>query len=132
MNPNDIQISPKRHEELSPELLARIRATTETFESIDGISYEKAVDLYKRDLNPEENIVPWEEMVKAYKAFCRDRCDSPDERMDVYRTLLLRSMFSDEETLARSQLKVLTEAEAKDVIGLYELPPTPMTVFKGP
>ena len=108
MNPNDIQISPKRHEELSPELLARIRATTETFESIDGISYEKAVDLYKRDLNPEENIVPWEEMVKGYKAFCRDRCDSPDERMDVYRTLLLRSMFSDEETLARSQLKVLT------------------------
>lgn len=132
MNPSEIQISPIRHDELSPALLARIRATTDTFEIIDGISYEKAVDLYKRDLNPEENIVLWEEMVRAYKTFCRDRCDSPEERMDVYRTLLLRSMYSDEDTLARSQLKVLTAAEAKDVMKLYELPPTPVTVIKAP
>src|ERR1700741_5521420 len=118
MDPNDISFAPYQHGDLPPEMLTRIRATTDTFQSIDGITYEKAVDLYKRDLNPEENLALWEEMVRAYKSFCRTRCNNPEERMDVYRTLLLRSMFSEEEALARSQLKILSQHEAKEVMQL--------------
>jgi hypothetical protein len=131
MDPNDIQISPYRHNDLPPQMLPRIRATTDTFETIDGISYEKAVDLYKRDLNPEENLVLWEEMAKAYKSFCRARCSTPDERMDVYRSLLLRSMFPEEQALARAELKVLSPAESKEVMQLYGLPPKPIDMVQG-
>ena len=38
------------------------------------MSYEQAVDLYKRDLDPEANLVLWEEVVRAHKIFCQKRC----------------------------------------------------------
>ena len=131
MNPKDIQISDYHHKELPPTLLKRIKTTTDTFEIIDGLSYEKAVDLYKRDLNPEGNLVLWEEMVREYKSFCVKRCKSPEERMDVYRLLLLRSMFDDQESLKRANLKVLNISEAAAVLKLYRLPPKPIDVVKG-
>lgn len=57
IDPKDIQLSPYRHKELPPFLLKRIRATTDTFEKIDGVTYDQAVDLYRRDLDPESNLV---------------------------------------------------------------------------
>jgi hypothetical protein len=130
VNPKEIQFSGYRHKELPPALLKRIKATTDTFESIDGVSYEQAVDLYKRDLNPEENLELWEEMVKAYKSFCKSRCRSPEERMDVYRSLLLRTMFEEQEALKRANLKVLRPSEAIAVMKLYRLPPKPIDVVQ--
>ncbi|MES3025128.1 MAG: hypothetical protein V4857_26435 [Pseudomonadota bacterium] len=130
MNPNDIQIGGYHHKTLPPALLKRIKATTDTFEPIDGLSLEKAVDLYKRDVNPEENLVLWEEMVRAYKIFCKARCSSPSERMDVYRSLLLRSMFSDQEALKQAKLTVLQGHEALSVMKLYRLPPKPIDVVQ--
>ncbi|OYQ40711.1 hypothetical protein CHU94_06075 [Rhodoferax sp. TH121] len=131
VNPKDIQISGYRHKELPASLLRRIKATTDTFEVVDGISYEKAVDLYKRDLDPEGNLVLWEEMVKGYKSFCASRCKAQEERMDVYRLLLLRSMFDDQESLKRANLKALKPSEAMAVVKLYRLPPKPIDVVKG-
>lgn len=130
MNPNDVQFSPYRHSELPPALLKRIRATTEVFEPVDGLSYEKAVDLYKRDANPEENLVLWEEMAKAYISFCKARCSTAPERMDVYRALLLRSMFEEQEAIQRTQPKVLSPAEVRSVVKLYRLPAKPIDVVK--
>jgi len=130
VNPNDVQLSPYRHKELPPALLKRIRATTDVFEKVDGLSYEKAVDLYKRDLNPEENLVLWEEMVKGYTTFCKARCTTAPERMDVYRALLLRSMFEEQEAIQRTQPKVLSAAEVSSVVKLYRLPAKPIDVVK--
>ncbi len=130
MNPKDIQFSGYRHKSLPPDLLKRIKATTDVFAPIDGVSYEQAVDLYKRDVNPEENLVLWEEMVRAYKGFCKSQCGSPEERMDVYRTLLLRSMFSEPETLKRANLKVLRPSDAVAAMKLYHLPPKPIDVVQ--
>lgn len=131
MNPNDIQFGDYRHNELPAALLPRIRATTDVFGTIDGVTYKKAVDLYKRDLDPEANLIIWEEMAKAYKSFCSGRCSSPEERMDVYRVLLLRSMFNEQETLAQAELKILRPSEAKAAMRLYTLPEKPIEVVRG-
>ena len=128
MNPNDIQFNGYHHKDLPSPLLKRIKATTDVFEPIDGLSFEKAVDLYKRDVNPEENLVLWEEMVRAYKIFCKARCSSPSERMDVYRALLLRSMYSDQEALKQAKLNVLQPHEALAAMKSYRLPPKPIEV----
>ena len=130
IDPKDIQLSPYRHKELPPALLQRIRATTDTFEKIDGITYERAVDLYKRDLDPESNLVLWEEMARAYKEFCKNRCTSKAEQSDVYRSLLLRSMLSEDESIRRSKLLVLTTEEARRAMSLYRLPPKPLEVIR--
>jgi hypothetical protein len=118
------------HKELPPSLLKRIKATTETFEKIDGISYEKAVDLYKRDLDPESNLMLWEEMVRAYKIFCKNRCATRPEQTDVYRSLLLRTMFSEDESIKRSKLNVLSLDEARTVMKHYRLAPKPIDVIQ--
>ena len=45
VDPKDLQLSPYMHKELPAALLKRIKATTDTFEKIDGMSYVQAVDL---------------------------------------------------------------------------------------
>ena len=130
IDPKDVRLSPYRHSELAPSLLKRIRVTTDTFEKIDGITYDQAVDLYKRDLDPESNLVLWEEMAKAYKVFCKSRCIAKAEQMDVYRSLLLRTMFSEDESIKRSKLSVLTPGEARRAMKLYRLPPKPIDVVQ--
>jgi hypothetical protein len=130
IDPNKVQLSGYHHSELPPALLARIKMTTDTFESIDGISYEMAVDLYKRDVEPEDNLVLWEEMMRAYKMFCTGRCSSADERKDVYTSLLLRTAYPEDEALKRSRLTVLQPSEAEAVMKLYRLPAKPIEVVR--
>ena len=130
IDPNNIQFNSYVHKELTPELLKRIKATTDVFEIVDGTSYEKAVDLYKRDLDPESNIIIWEEMAKVYKKFCNNRCTTQPERMDVFRALLLRSMFSETEALQRLNTEVLNKQEAKFIVSQYSLEPKPIEVIQ--
>ncbi|WP_434341113.1 hypothetical protein [Motilimonas cestriensis] len=130
MDPNDIQMNGYVHKSLPEELLSRIKATTDTFEIVDGISYEKAVDLYKRDLDPESNLVIWEEMARVYNLFCKSRCGTAAERVDVYRALLLRSMLPNEQALARLQAKVITASEAANIVSQYKLEAKPIDVIQ--
>lgn len=94
------------------------------------MSYEKAVDLYKRDLDPESNLVIWEEMARVYNLFCKSRCGTAAERMDVYRALLLRSMLPNEQALARLQAKVITASEASNIVSQYKLEAKPIDVIQ--
>ena len=130
MDPNDVQLNNYVHKELPPELLKRIKDTTDIFEVVDGTSFEKAVDLYKRDLDPESNLIIWEEMARVYKSFCKSRCSTHAERMDVYRALLLRSMFNEENMLARLKTKVITRKEAKSIVSQYKLEAKPIDVIQ--
>ena len=130
MEPNQIQMNGYVHESLPQDMLKRIKVTTDTFEVVDGISYEKAVDLYKRDLDPESNLVIWEEMARVYNIFCKSRCDTAAERKEVYHALLLRSMFSSQESLARLQPNVLSLTEAMSIISQYKLEAKPIDVIQ--
>jgi len=130
MDPNQIQMNGYVHQSLPQDMLKRIKGTTDTFEVVDGISYGKAIDLYKRDLDPESNLVIWEEMARVYNIFCKSRCDTEAERKEVYRALLLRSMFSSEESLARLQPNVLSVMEAQSIISQYKLEAKPIDVIQ--
>ena len=130
VDPNEIQLSPIIHESLPEPLLKRIKSVTDVFESVDGISYEQSVNLYRRDLNPEANLVIYEEMAKAYSQFCENRCASENEKLEAYRAVLLRSMFSSEDTLTQLEFNSLSKAEAIELLNGYKLEPEPITVYK--
>jgi hypothetical protein len=130
IDPNKVQYNGYVHETLPSALLKRIKATTDTFEIVDGVSYEKAVDLYRRDIDPESNLVIFEEMARVYKLYCKDKCSSAAERMDVYSVLLLRSMFNPEQTLAHFQPKAISMSDAKNIISQYELEAKPIEVMQ--
>ncbi len=132
MNPNEVQLGPYRHKELPALLLARIRSVTDTFYPVDGLTYEQSVDLYRRDADPESNLVLYEEMSRAYRTFCVARCNSDGERKEVYKLLLLRTMFPSDESVARAQANILTSSEAASVVSLYRLPPKPISVYSAP
>ena len=130
MDPKQIQLSGYMHESLTQDMLRRIKVTTDTFEVVDGVSYEKAVDLYKRDLDPESNLVIWEEMARVYNIFCKTRCNTAAKRKEVYLALLLRSMFTSEESIARLQPNVLSLTEAKSIVSQYKLEAKPIDVIQ--
>lgn len=130
IDPSELQIGPIIHETLPPELLKRIKNISDTFEIVDGIGYCESVDLYKRDLNPEANIVIYEEMARVYKKFCKNRCTTQNERMDVYRLVLLRSMFPENEVLERVHLNVVNKSEAINILKNYKLKAEPITVIQ--
>jgi hypothetical protein len=123
---HDGEISIYLHEKLPENLLRRIRAVTNTFQEINGISYEQAIDFYRREVKPDEILILEEERVRAYHAFCASRCGAPAEKLDVYQLLLIRTNFSDEETLKRAELRVLNVQQAKQVIKNYHLDAVPI------
>ncbi len=129
MNPNDIEIGPILHQRLTDDLLNRIKSITDILEVVDGVSYEQSVDLYKRDLDPEANLVIYEEMARVYKEFCDSRCMSQSERMDVYRLVLIRSMFEEDDVLKNIDLNVLNQQEALSIIKSYKLKAESIVVY---
>ncbi len=130
IDPNKVRYNDYVHETLPPALLKRIKVTTDTFEIVDGVSYEKAVDLYRRDFDPESNLIIFEEMARVYNIYCKGKCLSSAERMDVYQVLLLRSMFNSEQALARFQPKVISISDAENIISQYKLEAKPIEVMQ--
>lgn len=130
MDPNEIAYSDYQHESFPEPFLNRIKATTDAFEEIDGISFEQAVDLYRRDFDPESNIIIWEEMVRVYLLYCDKNCPDLATKKDVYNALLLASMFPKEEAIARVDAGKLTKADIVEIVSDYSLAPEPINVYK--
>jgi hypothetical protein len=130
IDPKSLSFNEYVYQELPADLLERIRATTDVFEPIDGISYEQAVDMYRRDINPGHNVEMWVSMAQAYSAFCEARCGSMQEKNEVYKTLLLASMFSKDDVMNQLQSTILSEEDVDQLISLYGRPPEPILVIK--
>lgn len=62
----EIGLRPFRQAELSDEHLARIQKFHETFLEVFGISLEITVKKFKRETNPEREIVVRQNMAEAY------------------------------------------------------------------
>lgn len=118
-NPNEIQQGPTLHDELPDPLLDRIKAVHESFADVDGTPLEKWIDDFKRDLDPEGNIKIWEDMKNAYNAYCNDRALPLETRKEVYKIVLMRSMMSDSEVLARVELKYVSAKDARMILASY-------------
>ena len=114
LKPNEIQ-----HEQLTAEQLRRIKNLHETFAEVDSSSLEKWIDNFKRDANPDSEIAIWERVAKAYTNYCSGRQLTPEAKDDVFQTLLLRSMTSDEEAVKTLKLKVLSADEARKIMKGY-------------
>lgn len=128
--PSEVSLGDYSHESLSEDLLLRVRAITDVFEAVDGISYEQAVDLYRRDQNPEAEILIWEEMALAYDRFCSGDliCEQAGKRQEVYKAVLLASMFPEVEVADQLDAQILTAEEIDQINHFYRLDPKPVRV----
>jgi hypothetical protein len=130
MDPNEIAFSDYQHESFSDAFLNRIKVTTDAFEEIDGVSFKQAVDLYRRDFDPESNIVIWEEMVRVYNIYCGKNSPTLATKKDVYNTLLLASMFPKDEVLIKVNADNLSDKDIEQLVSSYSLAPEPIGVYK--
>lgn len=130
IDPNQIQQGPTLHDELPDPLLDRIKAVHETFADVDGSPLQKWVDDFKRDLDPEGNVKIWEDMKTAYLAYCNGRELPLETRKEVFKIVLMRSMMSDSDVLARLEPKHVSAEDARMILAAYPGEAKPIEVIQ--
>ena len=121
------QSGPIRHSELPPALIERIHRLEEIFAEVYPLTHEEWLDGFKRDRDPENEITIWENIASAYTQFLNSGDFGAGARNEAFRILLVRSSTSDIESQL-SDLKHLTEDQARSLVALYEAPAQPITI----
>ena len=119
VDPKSIQEGPIQHDTLSSEQMDRIKKIHDAFAEVDPEPIEKWVDDFKRDLDIEQEMSIWERMVKAYQPFIASHNLSIAARKEAFQVILMRSMASEDDTLAHLSLKVLSREDAVDLMRRY-------------
>ena len=130
IDPNEIQQGPTLHDTLPEKLLTRIKSVHATFADVDGTPLDKWIDDFKRDLDPEGNISIWEDMEVAYDSYCKNRDLPLDTRKEVFKVVLMRSMMSDDDVLARLELEHITIDDVKSILAAYPGEAKPIDVIQ--
>ncbi len=116
VNPADLKSNSIQHEQLTEDQLQRVKKLHEIFAEVDKSSLEIWIDNFKRDMNPDKEIAVWERIAKAYTNYVSQKELSLEAKEDVFQTLLMGSMSSDEETIKSLKLKVLSQDEARKIL----------------
>ncbi len=95
---------------------------------MDHTPLGETLDDFSRDVHTDQEIAIWEAMARAFSGFVIDRKPSPQAQAEAYSLLLERSGIPTEEVLRRNPLKVLSVAEADDLLQRYVEPPRPIVV----
>jgi hypothetical protein len=114
--------------ELTPAQVQRITKVQQALKEVDRSPLKQWVDNFKRDVNPDDEIELWEVIAAAYTAYTANRSLGAEAKKDVFLILLLRSAAPEAEVLRKLKLKVLSQAEAREVLALYQGPSRPITV----
>jgi hypothetical protein len=117
---NKLERGPVLRESLTKEQMARLEQIHQTFAEVDGFTLDKRLDDFKRDHDPDRELAVWERMTRAYQRFVASRNDlSLEAKKEVYRVVLLRSMATEEEVLARQKNSVLSQDDARTIMRDY-------------
>ena len=125
-NQNTIQQDAIVHDSLTRDQLKDIKYLFETFKEVDSAKYEKWVEDFKRDKNPDNEIQIWMAMANAYNSYCQNRKLSKEMKMEVYQIIVMRSSESEDEVLSELNLKVLSQKDALEVMQGYKLDAKPV------
>lgn len=123
---SDIQPGPIRHSSLSADLVARIQKFETLVAEVYPQTHEKWLEGFQRDIHPEAEIAIWEAIATAYQKFTEKRSLSLAAKNEAFGLLLVRSSQDTSTTLAGLKLKMLTQAEAEELLGLYSAAPQPI------
>jgi hypothetical protein len=126
-----LHVSPVVHDTLSPAQLEKIGFIHNSFAEVQPGTLEETITDFKRDQNPDNEIAIWLSMANAYKKFVQKKGSSLDiaAKKEAYKLILLRSEMSGKEAVAEAKLKLLSSADASDILGYYDQAPDPIKVY---
>lgn len=113
---------------LTLEQIEKIKTIHTTFAEVEKSSLEQTITDFKKDLHPEDEIEIWMHMAKAYKGYLSKNKKNLEEKKEVFKLILSRSMMNSEEAIANSNLKHLSKKEAQEVLRFYNSAAEPLSV----
>lgn len=120
------------HDTLSAEQLLKIKHIQSTFQEVYPVTLEETIINFKRDQNPDNEIVVWLDMSSAYENYLKSQTNNLDltKKQEVFKLLLSRSMMPSNEAILNSELKILDENETNKVLSFYTESPKPIKVYQ--
>jgi len=95
--PSELHKGPIRHPVLPDSLVDRIKAFKAILSDVDPTSIETAIDNFKRDTHPEEELAIWERIANTYQLFLSHNPSSdPAIRKEAFAVLIGASMGSED------------------------------------
>lgn len=104
---------------LSDEQLEKVDYIHEILKGVDPVSKTVRIEDFMKENDPDSEIAVWIKMADAYKSYTKDKNLTIDQKTDVFKVVLVRSSFSEEEVLAKLQLKHLSKEDIKAVMDAY-------------
>jgi hypothetical protein len=116
LQPSDLHKGPIRRPVLPDSFVGRIKAFKAVLSDVDPTSLETAIDNFKRDRHPEEELAIWERIASTYQLFVsRNSISDPAIRKEVFAVLIGASMGSED----WSNIKKLTSDQIDDLVASY-------------
>jgi hypothetical protein len=114
--PSELHKGPIRHPVLPDSLVDRIKTFKAILSNVDPTSIETAIDNFKRDTHPEEEIAIWERIANTYHLFLsHNPISDPAIRKEVFAVLIVASMGSED----WSSIKKLNSDQINYLVGNY-------------
>lgn len=109
---SDLQEGPIRHSVLPEAMVGRIKAFKDILGEVDNTTFEKTVDNFKRDLNPEKELEIWERIASTFQMYlAHNPTNDPEIRKEVFAVVVGASMgmedWSNIKRLSQEQIKHL-------------------------
>jgi hypothetical protein len=97
LQPSELHKGPIRHPVLPESYVDRIKTFKAILSDVDPTSIETAIDNFKRDTHPEEEIAIWERIANTYQLFLsHNPISDPAIRKEVFAVLVGASMGSED------------------------------------
>jgi len=94
---SDLHKGPIRHPVLPDGFVDRIKALKAILSDVDPSSIKTAIDNFKRDTHPEEELANWKRIANTYRLFLlHNPVSDPAIRKEVFAVLIGASMASED------------------------------------
>ena len=94
---SDIQFGPIRYPVLPGDFIERIKAFKKILGDIDSVPIEQTIDNFKRDADPESELVIWERIASAFQLYFSHKPTTDSAiRKEIFAVLLGSSMGTEE------------------------------------
>ena len=131
IDPNDDGFDEIQHAGFTDDFLARIKAVTDLFEEVDGVSYDEAVKLYEADPTPESNLAVSEEMARVYTKYCETDCPDLATKKEVYQVVLFAGMLPADDVVELMNVDSITKDDIREIVSQYSLAPDVIEKIEG-
>ena len=131
IDPNDDGFEEIQHAGFTDDFLARIKAVTDLFEEVDGVSYDEAVKLYEADPTPESNLAVSEEMARVYTKYCETDCPDLATKKEVYQVVLFAGMLPADDVVELMNVDSITKDDIREIVSQYSLEPDVIEKIEG-